>query len=156
MPRQTPRLPGPDEWTAQRVKRLREEHNWSAGQLARLVTEAGCPMAQSSVWDIENRKPPRRISVSEAVALAEVFGIGLEELVADPAGESEHQLRRWWTTLRENIHDLESNRDYLRSMAADFGISADLVEQVSRAADEAIAALERASDVIVSHLGKVV
>jgi hypothetical protein len=41
-------------------------------------------MRQQSVWDIENRQPPRRISIGEAVALAEVFGVPLEELAKAP------------------------------------------------------------------------
>lgn len=84
MPRQTPRLPGPDDWAAQRVRYERERRGWSTAELARRVTEAGCPLRQQSVWDIENRQPPRRMSIGEAVALADVFGLRLEDITKAP------------------------------------------------------------------------
>jgi transcriptional regulator with XRE-family HTH domain len=153
MPRQTPRMPGPDEWAARRIRRLRESNGWSAAELARLVTEAGCPIRQQSIWDIENRQPPRRITLGEAAALASVFGIALEDLAANPAGEAEDQLRAWWTTLRENIHMLEDNRDRLRSMPEEFQADAGLIGKITAAVDDGISALERASGEIENHLG---
>jgi hypothetical protein len=41
-------------------------------------------MRQQSIWDIENRQPPRRISIGEAIALAGVFEISLEDLAKAP------------------------------------------------------------------------
>lgn len=84
MPRQKQRLPGPDEWAAECVRDERTRRGWSTAELARRMTEAGCPISQSSVWDIENRKPPRRISIGEAVALARVFGMSIQDLVQPP------------------------------------------------------------------------
>jgi transcriptional regulator with XRE-family HTH domain len=70
-----PRIPGPDERAAQRVRDERERLGLSQGELARLVTEAGVPMQQQAVWKIENGDPPRRISYGEAIAFCKVFGI---------------------------------------------------------------------------------
>jgi transcriptional regulator with XRE-family HTH domain len=80
MPRQTPRLPGPDTWAAQRVRKEREARGWSTAELARRVTAAGAPMRQQAIWQIENSNPPRKISYGEAIVFCQVFGI---ENVAD-------------------------------------------------------------------------
>lgn len=76
VPRRPPTLKaGPDEWAAWRVRYERERRDWSQGELARRVTEAGAPMQQQHIWRIENGTPPRRISYGEAVAFCKVFGI---------------------------------------------------------------------------------
>jgi transcriptional regulator with XRE-family HTH domain len=80
MPRQTRRLSGPDEWAAQRVGYERKRNGWSQGELARQMTAAGVPIGQQAIWQIENRQPPRKISLSEAIAFCQVFGV---EDVAD-------------------------------------------------------------------------
>lgn len=84
MPRQLPRPPGPDEWAARRVRHEREQRGWSTAELARRVTEEGVLMRQSSVWDIENRTPPRRITLGEALALVRVFGLASVSDLASP------------------------------------------------------------------------
>jgi transcriptional regulator with XRE-family HTH domain len=84
VPRQTPRAPGPDDWASERVRYERIRHGWSTAELARRVTDAGCKISQSSVWSVESGSPRRKVSAGEAVALAQVFGITLEELVQPP------------------------------------------------------------------------
>jgi transcriptional regulator with XRE-family HTH domain len=69
---------------ARRVAYERERRGWSPGGLARLMTKAGCPMNQSSIWKIENGEPRRKITVDEAIAFAKVFETTLEELLTPP------------------------------------------------------------------------
>lgn len=60
---------------AHRIKLEREDRGWSPEQLARRMTAAGCSIATSSVYRIEDRDKPRKITVDELVALAEVFEV---------------------------------------------------------------------------------
>jgi transcriptional regulator with XRE-family HTH domain len=85
MPRRTPRFPDPDDLASRRVKYEREQRGWSTAELARRVTEAGVPMRQPAVWQVENGKPRRKLSLGEAVAIAEVFGISIYDLTEPPA-----------------------------------------------------------------------
>jgi transcriptional regulator with XRE-family HTH domain len=69
---------------ARRIAYERERREWSPGGLARLMTKAGCPMNQSSIWKIENGEPRRKITVDEAIAFAKVFDTTLEKLLTPP------------------------------------------------------------------------
>src|ERR1017187_1128908 len=84
VPRKTPRPPGPDDWAAERVRFEREQRGWSTAELARRVTLAGVPMRQQTVWKVESGQPRRSLSVGEASAFANVFGISLRELMTPP------------------------------------------------------------------------
>jgi hypothetical protein len=48
------------------------------------VTEAGVPLRQQQVWQVESGDPPRRLSVGEAATFAAVFGLTIADLVAPP------------------------------------------------------------------------
>jgi transcriptional regulator with XRE-family HTH domain len=84
VPPKIPRPPGPDEWAAARVRHERELRGWSTAELARRVTEAGVPLRQQQVWQIESGTPPRRLSVGEAATIARIFGISLFDLMTPP------------------------------------------------------------------------
>jgi len=81
----TPRVPGPDEWAAERIRHERELRGWSTGELARRVTDSGVALRQQQVWQIESGDPPRKLSVGEAAAFAKVFGITIADLLVPPA-----------------------------------------------------------------------
>lgn len=102
MPRRPPYGQGPDDWASWRVRFLRERKGWSQGQLARHVTDAGVPMQQQAIWKIENGNPPRRISLSEAIALGQVFDIAPTEL-AEPLEKVTSGLVE---DIRQSVHDL--------------------------------------------------
>ncbi|MFC7109224.1 helix-turn-helix domain-containing protein [Nonomuraea rubra] len=60
---------------------------WSQERMAQELTNAGCPTHQSAISKIINPKTDgnrRTISVDEAIAMARVFGIPLEELPSHP------------------------------------------------------------------------
>ena len=62
----------------QRIVELRRARGWKQGDLlAKLQTE-GCDMPQSSLSDLEGQK--RKVSDRELTALANIFGVVLEEL----------------------------------------------------------------------------
>src|SRR5262249_8645434 len=83
----TRRRPAPDTVEANLARRIvfeRERRGWSQGDLAREVTKAGYPLHQTAIWKIERGQPRRRITVSEAVALAKVFDTDVAELLTAP------------------------------------------------------------------------
>lgn len=88
MPRLHPRPGRAEAMAARRIEweRKRPGRNWSREELARRMTEAGCPLNQSAIQKIEHGVPRRTISLDEALAFAEVFGLGdLDELWSMPA-----------------------------------------------------------------------
>lgn len=125
VPRQTPRQPGPDDWAAQRIRYERERRGWSTAELARRVTAAGVPIRQQSVWQIESGEPRRKVSIGEASALCEVFGITLDELtrsqdavITDEVVKIRDDLRAWKEDARSllsRLLDVLKRFDQLRS-----------------------------------------
>jgi transcriptional regulator with XRE-family HTH domain len=53
-------------------------------KLAKLMTDAGFDMTQSTISKIENDDPPRRITVDELVGFSQVFRIRADELLLPP------------------------------------------------------------------------
>ncbi len=85
MPRQNrPRSIGREQGLARRIGYEREQRGWSYAGLASRMTSVGCAIDQSALYKIENATPRRRISVDEMVALARVFGLGLDDLLVPP------------------------------------------------------------------------
>ena len=73
-----------EESLARRITYERERRHLNPGGLARLMTQAGCPMNQSAIWKIENGTPRRKITVDEALAFAKVFEMSLDQLLVPP------------------------------------------------------------------------
>lgn len=74
-----------EEALARRITYERDRRGWSPGGLAALMTKAGYPLNQSSVWKIENGQPRRKITVDEMIGFSKVFEIPIDELLR-PAG----------------------------------------------------------------------
>lgn len=72
---------GPEADAASRIAIERERRGWSAAELARRMTGAGCEINQSAVNKIEQGDPPRRITVDELVAFAKVYELEIEDLL---------------------------------------------------------------------------
>lgn len=87
-PRSPERSTFAEEGLARRISAERERRGWSPAGLASRMTKAGCPMTQSGIWKIENPDPKtgrrRRITFDEAVTLARVFEMPIEELALPP------------------------------------------------------------------------
>ncbi len=122
VPRRPPRdNAGPDEWAAWRVAYERERRGWSLGELARRVTAAGAPIQHQAIWQIENREPPRRISLSEAIAFSYVFELedvaALGQPPAEVARDVVNEIRRFRKDLRSDANELIEQLRYIRTHA---------------------------------------
>lgn len=61
---------------ARRIERERTARGWSYEALAAQMRAAGCEITKAALYSIERGKPPRRITVDELMAFAEVFADG--------------------------------------------------------------------------------
>jgi transcriptional regulator with XRE-family HTH domain len=66
---------------ARRVQREREYRGMSYEALAKAMTAAGCSIQASAIFKIEKGDPPRRITVDELVAFADVFEVEVADLL---------------------------------------------------------------------------
>ena len=64
-----------------RIAIERSARHWSNDDLAKRMSEAGCPMTGSAIFKIEKAIPRRRIVVDELIAFAKVFGLSVNELL---------------------------------------------------------------------------
>jgi transcriptional regulator with XRE-family HTH domain len=82
MPRPNrPRTIGREVNLAERIAVERERLGLTYEGLARLMTEAGCPVDKSAIYRIEKGEPRRKVSVDELVALMDVFELSFDELM---------------------------------------------------------------------------
>ena len=85
MPRPNqPRSIAGERGLARRIAHERDSRGMSYEGLALRLTKVGCPIQASAIYKIEKGDPPRRITVDELVAFAEVFGVPVEELLLPP------------------------------------------------------------------------
>lgn len=66
---------------SERVKRELRQRGWSPAHLAEVMTAAGCKISTTAIYRMIDDDKPRRISFDEVVALAEVFGVAIDELM---------------------------------------------------------------------------
>jgi len=93
MPRQNrDRSVGGELNVARRVKLERERAGMTFESLAKRMNDAGCPIQLSALHRIEKGDPPRRITVDELIAFAQVFGLTIADFVRDPAGLLDQRL----------------------------------------------------------------
>jgi hypothetical protein len=110
-----------EENVALRIAWEMRRRGWSQERMAQELTNAGCPTHQSAISKIVNPKPDgsrRAISVDEAIALARVFGIALEELplpMDDAEGRDLHDLSR--TVTHEGRNATEQYAHFLLAWA---------------------------------------
>ncbi len=72
---------GSERSLSQRIAWEREKRGMTYDGLASRMGGAGCQIQGSALYKIEKGDPPRRITVDELVALAKVFGLGVDELL---------------------------------------------------------------------------
>lgn len=86
---------GDVEWDrrmAARLREVREAAGMTRPEFAAVMSEHGVPWSKETLWKRENGAGPLRLS--EAVAVARVAGISVDELVGvAPAGEASARLR---------------------------------------------------------------
>jgi transcriptional regulator with XRE-family HTH domain len=76
-----PRSIGGETNLARRIEKERTKRGWSYETLAKMLTAAGCSIQGSGIYKIEKADPPRRITVDELLALAQVFDTTVEDLL---------------------------------------------------------------------------
>lgn len=67
-----------------RIAYERARKGMSYDGLADRMTRAGCAINQTALYRLENAEPPRKISVNELFAFAEVFELSVAELTVPP------------------------------------------------------------------------
>ncbi len=127
VPRQMPRPYGPDDWIAERIRYERTRRGWSTAELARRLGMAGVPIRQQSVWQVESGAPRRKVSIGEAMALATVFEIPLEELTQPPTevidrdlvslGRELAQWQRDAAVLFNRLHEIQVRAEHFERLA---------------------------------------
>ncbi|MEU0369077.1 helix-turn-helix transcriptional regulator [Streptomyces sp. NPDC006283] len=130
---------------AAHVKYERELRGWSTGELARRVSDAGCPVSQSAIWRIENGEPRRKISVDELIAFSRVFGRSIDDLLKAPRTEFpeavvqdyvEHWLRSETTVWHKELDASVAFGDVVSMAVAYPVVAARLEEVVNEIAEE--------------------
>lgn len=108
-----------EENVALRLAWEMRRRGWSQDRMAQELTNAGCPTHQSAISKIVNSKPDgsrRAISVDEAIAMAQVFGIPLEELPLPPEGAEGRDLHSLSRTVTQEGRDAQ--QQYARFILA--------------------------------------
>jgi transcriptional regulator with XRE-family HTH domain len=120
MPRPNqPRTIGTEKTLARRIRWEREGEGMTYEGLAARMAAVGCPIQPSALYKIEKNNPPRRITVDELVALAQVFETSIQELLLPPEVVADRDLRRllesWRDARLEEIAATDGMADYLTS-----------------------------------------
>lgn len=82
-----------EEFVARRMEAERRSHKWSYETLAKRMAQVGCAIQASAIQRIEKGEPPRKISVDEAVAMAKVFKLSLDEFLQEGDNAVDAKLR---------------------------------------------------------------
>jgi len=79
-----PRFVGSELAVHERVRLELEARGWSPARLAKEMTDVGCPIVHTAVysWINPDETKRRNVSLDEATALARIFGVSLEEMLA--------------------------------------------------------------------------
>jgi transcriptional regulator with XRE-family HTH domain len=91
---------------ARRIAYERDRRNWTNDGLASRMTLHGCGMHPSAIHKILRLDQPRRITANELAAFAEVFEIGLDELIKPPEvlleGRAKATFEQWANAVAES------------------------------------------------------
>lgn len=126
----------------EKVKGWRRDRNWSQEDLAREMTALGFEMHQTTVAKIERGGRPLR--VSEAVALAQVFGVPALAVFYGPGPDLEPwsiaAMREHLERLDESVRDaqarLEEQAKDLAFWEASRTVAADMLNRSAKAAEQ--------------------
>lgn len=99
---------GSERTLAQRIAYEREARDLTYERLADKMTQAGCSIQPSAIYKIEKGDPPRRVTVDELVALANVFEVGLEDMLIPISAlmtRKAHALVKRWAQADEALEE---------------------------------------------------
>jgi hypothetical protein len=107
MPRPNPRRTINVETSlARRIAYERDRHGWNNDSLAKRMADAGCAMHPSAIHKIEKSDPPRRVTVNELIAFANVFELTVEDLLQPVevllVGKAHESFERWAAAFAES------------------------------------------------------
>lgn len=132
-----PRNPGRalagEQHVAERVAVERERRGWSYEQLARAMTNAGCPMNQSAMYKIEKGEPRRRITIDELMAFAQVFGTNVSDLLLDRSIGADAHAAKLFVAWDEAQRKADAAREAYEKHV---GVNPDVVQRIMQAASE--------------------
>lgn len=111
---------------ARRIALEREGRGMTYEGLARRMSDAGCATHASALYKVEKGNPPRRVTVSELIALASIFETPIEDLLMPPELRNEreawdllHSLTENLSQLGNQVRDLSNSINRLHTIAAD-------------------------------------
>ena len=119
-----------EEHVAERIAAERDARGWTNDGLAKRMTDAGCAMTGSAIFKIEKGQPRRRITVDELVGFSRVFGMSVEQLLADPVLWNARRL----VPLLEDYRRNEAER--IEAMQRHEERERELRQEIQSAADE--------------------
>lgn len=108
---------------ARRIAHEREQRALSYEALAKLMTDAGCPVQGSAIYKIEKSEPPRRITVNELAALAEVFEVDVADLMRPIEDVESEYARHLVEEMRRNQRNLGRVTSDLFNALVDLGLA---------------------------------
>jgi transcriptional regulator with XRE-family HTH domain len=120
-----------ERWVAERIQRERAARGWSYEAVANAMADVGCPLPASAVFKIEKGDPPRKISLDEFLAFAQVFGMAPDHLMAPPEAADEEETAR----LLEEVTEASERVEELGAAFADLlgqlgAVRPDLTERI--------------------------
>lgn len=68
-----------------RMKALRQQRGWSQSELAQRLCDIGCDVALHKISNYDAGRQ-KVVSIDFAFAVAEVFGVAVEDLIKTPCG----------------------------------------------------------------------
>jgi transcriptional regulator with XRE-family HTH domain len=90
-----------------RIRELREARRWTQGQLLDLLVISGAPLSSSATAAISRiESGQRNVTLFEAITLAELFDVTLDELVGVTCDER-------WLTARQTIRRMSAELQVL-------------------------------------------
>jgi len=130
MPRPNPpRLPGAEDAVALRIRYERLRRGWSTEEVARRMTDAGCPLNQSAVWRIENGEPRRKITLDESLGFARIFETDLSDMMGSPHDAMAQQITDLIERMKVTSEELQQLRRSLVDAVVAAGAATDAPDE---------------------------
>ena len=126
-----PRTMGVEDLIAKRVAELRRSSvpAMSYETLATRMAAVGCPSHPSALHRIETGSPRRKVSVDELVALAQVFDMSVDSLIAPEATGVVAEVEADLLGFREANTSLLKARDQLRASELEVHLAEQVVAE---------------------------
>ncbi len=138
-----------DSRFGRRVREQRERREWSQEELAKRLTDMGIQVYPSTIAKIESEKKPRAARLGEAVGIADLFDLSLDELLGREWPD-DSTLNFGLGVLRDCAGDAERAIDQAQGFAADIEDIAKSLKESFRGPD--IDGLLQAAQDMADHL----